>query len=246
VPAVFFRSGHNKVAAAVGGCGDEEGDGGERGGDHCDLPAVRVRGVRGVRQRGPRQHAHGLRLLRTLLAAGRGERLRCGAPGGHLPGHDPAGLRLCRAPGIRRVARQRAGPRDGRQSGPNHGILREPDPDGLAHGVRMRDHGGGHAAALLRLRGRIHRGSLLLAAHRVLPCGDVHRAPQGGTGKHAVAAPTCAQCWVPRRVHRCCGWVNRRRRGRAQGAQPVLLVVLARTNSVWLGSLSVLNPNYMF
>uniref|UniRef100_A0A453CA67 Amino acid transporter transmembrane domain-containing protein n=1 Tax=Aegilops tauschii subsp. strangulata TaxID=200361 RepID=A0A453CA67_AEGTS len=201
--------------AAVRGEGDEEGDGGECGGDNGDLPAVRMRGVRGVRQHGAGQHPHGLRLLRALLAAGPGQRRGRRPPGRHVPGHHPAHLCLRRAAGRRGLAGQRLRRHDacpavalGRPRG------RVPAPADRAHGVRVPDHRRGHGDALLRVRGGAHRRRLLLAAHRLLPGVDVHRAAAGAAGQDAVAAPPGAQRRLPARLRRGSRRLHRRRRGR--------------------------------
>ncbi|VAH33629.1 unnamed protein product [Triticum turgidum subsp. durum] len=213
---------HAEGGGAVGGEGDEEGDGGERGGDDGDLPAVRVRGVRGVRRRGAGQPPHGLRLLRALLAAGPGQRRGRRPPGGHVPGHHPAHLRLRRAARRRGLAGQRV---RGHEGGPavadGRPRVRVPAPADLAHGVRVRDDRRGHGDALLRVRGGAHRRHLLLAAHRLLPRVDVHRAAPGAARQHAVDVPPGAERRVPPRVRRGGGRLRGRRRGRVQGAQPV-------------------------
>ncbi|BAS98224.1 Os06g0556200, partial [Oryza sativa Japonica Group] len=81
--------GHAAVAAA-----GERDDAARHGGgdldDHGVLPAVRLPGLLGVRERGAGQHPHRLRLLRAILAGGRGQRLHRGAPRRRVPGVLPA------------------------------------------------------------------------------------------------------------------------------------------------------------
>ncbi|KAM0900169.1 hypothetical protein ACQ4PT_020868 [Festuca glaucescens] len=209
--------GHCEGAAAVGGEGDEEGDGDKRGDHDGVLHAVRVHGLRRVRRRGPRQPPHGVRLLRALLAAGRRQRRHRRAPRRRLPGLLPAPLRLRREVGGGEVARQRLH----RKGAPRGALLAQPLPAHVAHRLRLPHHRRLHAAPLLRRRRGAPRRPRLLAAHRLLPRRDLHRAAPGATRQHEVGLPSDAQRRVPRRVRRGRRRLHRRRHRRAQGVPAV-------------------------
>ena len=225
-------SGHDQGAAAIGGEGDEARDDGERGDDDGVLHAVRVHGVRGVRGQVAGQPAHRVRLLRAVLAARRRQRRHRRAPRRRLPGVRPADLRVRRAVGGGEVAGRRLH-LPGAPRGP---LLAQRVPPDMAHGVRVRHHRRVHAPPVLRRRGGAPRRRLVLAAHRLLPRRDVHRAARRAARERAVALPQGPQRRLPRRLRRRRRRLHRRRGRRAQGVPAVQRVERMRDRSVTVRS----------
>ncbi|KAF7018527.1 hypothetical protein CFC21_031808, partial [Triticum aestivum] len=156
---------------------DEEGE--PHGGLHHHglLHALRLPRLRRLRQRGAREHAHRLRLLRALLAHRLRQRLHRRAPRRRLPGLLPAHLRRRGELGRGTVAglglRRPPVPSLRRRQ-----VRRQHVQDGVEDGVRRREHHTCHLAALLQRHPWAPRRARVLAAHRVLPRGDVHPAEQ--------------------------------------------------------------------
>nr|ACN36376.1 unknown [Zea mays] len=235
--------GHHPGAAAVGVDGDEARHGGERGGHHALLHAVRLHGVRGVRRRRAREPPHGLRLLRALLAPGRGQRRHRGPPGRRLPGLLPAAVRLRGEVGRAAVAGLGVHHRGGRGPAPAPGepaavLQGEPVPGDVADGVRRGHDGRVHAAALLQRRGGLPGRARLLAAHRLLPRRDVRGAEEGAAVELPVGVPADAQPRLPRHLHRRRSRVHRRHRVRPQSLPPVQVLLIrftayGRRSSMW-------------
>lgn len=68
--------------------------------------------------------------------------------------------------------------------------------------VRAAHHLDLNAAALLQRRCRDPRGFRVLAAHGLLPGGDVHRAEEDKEVEHEVGLPADAELCVPRHLRR--------------------------------------------
>jgi hypothetical protein len=199
--------GHHPRAAAVRVQGHAARHRRQRGRHHVLLHAVRVHGVRRVRGQRPREPPHGLRLLRALLAPRRRQRRHRRAPRRRLPGLLPAPVRLRREVGAPEVAQVPLHHGRGRRPAPARDRRRpvlqaQPVPADVADGVRGGHDGGVHAAALLQRRGRAPGRAGVLAAHRLLPRGDVHRAEEGAQVEHAVGVPAAAQRRLPRHHRR--------------------------------------------
>uniref|UniRef100_A0A8R7R2W0 Uncharacterized protein n=1 Tax=Triticum urartu TaxID=4572 RepID=A0A8R7R2W0_TRIUA len=215
--------GHGEVSAG-GEQDDEEGDPG--GGVHHDglLHAVRLPGLRGVRQRRQGEHPHRLRLLRALLAHRLRQRVHRGAPGGRLPGVLPAHLRRCRDLRRGHLAQRRVHhPRAPRRRRQRQAARLQPQPlqADVEDGVRDGEHAAGHPHALLQRHPRLPGRHRLLAAHRLLPRGDVHPAARDTEVHDEVGGAADAQLPLLPGVARRGGRVHRGRHGVAQELRPV-------------------------
>ncbi|XP_044961019.1 uncharacterized protein LOC123412133 isoform X1 [Hordeum vulgare subsp. vulgare] len=213
--------GHGEVSAG-GEQDDEEGDAG--GSVHHDglLHAVRLPRLRGVRQRRQGEHPHRLRLLRALLAHRLRQRLHRRAPGRRIPGVLPAHLRrrgeLRRRDLAQRRVHHPGAPRRRRQAAR---VQPQPLQADVEDGVRDGEHAARHPHALLQRHPRLPGRHRVLAAHRLLPRGDVHPAA-GDTEVHdEVGGAADAQLPLLPGVARRGGGVHRGRHGVAQELRPV-------------------------
>lgn len=93
-------------------------------------------------------------------------------------------------------------------------VQAQPVPAGVEDGLRGAHHRHLHAHALLQRRRRHPRRFRLLAPHRLLPGGDVHRAEEDTAMVEPVGRPAAAQLHVPRRLPRRRLWLDGRRRPR--------------------------------